>query len=128
MGCGGSKPVQQPVETNIRTQTRQKTAARPSGTARQPSSHHQSRSGHPPSSRNRTRHRTANRPQIRLTPLEEQPEDVAISDAVRDLAAIIEGHSRNYYPRTNAFAVGKEIGRSIVNYAIMGDDNEISTV
>jgi hypothetical protein len=55
--------------------------------------------------------------------LEEQPEDVAISDAVRDLAAIIEGHSRNYYPRANAFAVGKEIGRSIVNCAIMGDDN-----
>lgn len=129
MGCLGSKPVQQPVDTNPRTQTRQKTAARPSGTARQhtsarkPSSQHQSRSGHPPPSRNRksdTRHQTANRHQTRLTTVNEQPEDAAISDSVRNLATLIEGHSRNYYPRTKAFAV---IGRRIVNHAIMGDDN-----
>jgi len=141
MGCGGSKPEEQPPTTNTRTNTRQNTAARPSGTAqqhtsarkhtsgRQPSSHRQSRSGHRSSSRDRpsnTRHRAQHG--IRLTTLEEQPEDVAISDAVRDLATIIENHSRNYYPRTNTSAVGKEIGQSIVNDAIMSDDGNVGTI
>jgi len=104
-----------PPKTGTRpeTGTRSKPYARPGSSqkhnsTRPPSSYQ--KSAYPPSSRPRTSNRAA-----------EKPEDAAISGTVENLAAIIEGHARHYYSG-NKFEVSKEIGQSIVNFAIMSDD------
>jgi hypothetical protein len=61
-----------------------------------------------------------------LATLDEQPEDAAIIDSIAHLATLIDGHSRNFYSRGEAFRVCQIIGQIIVDEAINEDGEGMS--